>query len=325
MGAEVSQERIDASSVYAYNIALQNPCLLPDVGIDQSLLRYSGANSNAELQSFSKELISMQPGYIEKLGSSLSSFTSVPNAVGLGALVISMILEIILKSSTQREDSYSLLRRVFAEEKSSSVRDTMTEYVRRHRTFMKDQQRLRLELNRLETQLSGHLTVLRNSLLFDGHTTSRGFKIWVNGAFFHLQMLIHQARLNHQAGQLTPTQLDSINTYGDLYLQDLDQLLEKYKTYFTTVNEMNSMPACVVAAFSVCSREDCSISNSESNCEIHYDGRPDNMCTGKAFRKAYANQIVSKYPPIAGLKSQFTNIKNSVNVLVKQHDTFSLW
>ena len=149
-------------------------------------------------------------------------------------------------------DSYSLVRRVFAEEKGSSVRDTMTEYVRRHRTFMKDQQRLRLELNRLETQLSGHLTVLRNSLLFDGHTTSRAFKIWVNGAFFHLQMLIHQARLNHQAGELTPTQVDSINTYSDLYLQELDHLLEKYKTYLTTVNEMVSVIGCFMNA---CVRE----------------------------------------------------------------------
>ena len=323
MGSGVSQGQIDASSVlYSYNIALRHPCLLPDVGIDQSLLRYSGANSTAELQSFSADLISMQPDYIEKLGSSLGSFTSVPNAVGLGALVISMILEIILKSSTQTEDSYSLLRRVFAEEKSSSVRDTMTEYVRRHRTFMKDQQRLRLELNRLETQLSGHLTVLRNSLLFDGHTTSRGFKIWVNGAFFHLQMLIHQARLNHQAGQLTPTQLDSINTYGDLYLQDLDQLLEKYKTYLTTVNKMNSVMACMM---SVCVRKQCRIANSESNCDIYHDWNHVSVCNGEALTKAYANQIVSKYPPIAGLKSQFTNIKNSVNVLVKQHNIFSLW
>ncbi|CAB1433116.1 unnamed protein product [Pleuronectes platessa] len=107
--------------------------------------------------------------------------------------------------------------------------------------FMKNEQRLRLELHRLEMQLSGHLTVLRNSLLLDGHLTSRGFKIWVNGAFFHLQMLIHEARLNHQAGQLTPTQVDSIKTYVDLYLQDLDQLLEKYKTYLTTVTSRFKM------------------------------------------------------------------------------------
>ncbi|XP_034442605.1 uncharacterized protein LOC117762192 isoform X2 [Hippoglossus hippoglossus] len=323
MGAEISQEKIDGFSVIYYNTALQNPCLLPDVGIDQSMLKYSGTNSTAELQSFSKELINSVPGFTEKVGSLVAPLTLVPNAVGLGALVISMILEIIVKSTGKAsEDSYSLLRRVFAEEKGSSVRDTMTEYVRRHRTFMKNEQRLRLELNRLETQLSGHLTVLRNSLLFDGHMTSRGFKIWVNGAFFHLQMLIHEARLNHQAGQPTATQVDSINTYVDVYLQDLDQLLEKYKTYLTTVNKILSNTVCWMEA---CSTENCRIENSESNCQIHHKMQDDDLCIGEALTKAYVNQIVSKYPPITGLKSQFRNVKNSVNVLINQHDTFSLW
>ncbi|XP_034442604.1 uncharacterized protein LOC117762192 isoform X1 [Hippoglossus hippoglossus] len=324
MGAEISQEKTDGFSVNYYNTALQNPCLLPDVGIDQSMLKYSGANSNAELQSFSKELINSVPDFADRFGNRVTPFTSVPDAVGVGALVISMILEIIFKSSTQTDGSYSLLRRVFAEEKGSSVRDTMTEYVRRHRTFMKDQQRLRLELNRLEMQLSGHLTVLRNSLLFDGQMTSRGFKIWVNGAFFHLQMLIHEARLNHQAGQPTATQVDSINTYVVLYLQELDHLLEKYKTYLTTVNEMVSVIGCFMDA---CVREYCRIKNSESNCEIHHYIQYQDPCDGEGedLMKAYVNQIVSKYPPITGLKSQFRNVKNSVNVLINQHDTFSLW
>ena len=323
MGGEISQEEIDGFSVQYYNTALQNPCLLPDVGIDQSLLRYSGANSNAELQSFSKQLIHDVPDFVERFGNGVAPFTSVPNAVGLGALVISMILEIIVKSRAEAsEDPYSLFRRVFAEEKGSSVRDTMTEYVRRHRIFMKDQQRLRLELNRLEMQLSSHLTVLRNSLLLDGHMSSRGFKIWVNGAFFHLQMLIHQARLNHQAGQPTATQVDSINTYFDLYLQDLDQLLEKYKTYFTTVNEIASNTVCWMEA---CAIENCRIQNSESNCKIYHDRQDGDHCRGEALTKAYVKQIVSKFPPIAGLKSQFVNVKNSVNVLINQHDTFSLW
>ncbi|XP_034442599.1 uncharacterized protein LOC117762187 [Hippoglossus hippoglossus] len=267
MGAGYSQEEIEGFSVQYYNTALQDSCTLPDVGIDQSMLKYSGANSNAELQSFSNELINSVPGFVDRFGSLVAPLTLVPNAVGLGALVISMILEIIVKSSTQTDGSYSMFRRVFAEEKGSSVRDTMTEYVRRHHTFMKNEQRLRLELNRLETQLSGHLTVLRNSLLFDGHMTSRGFKIWVNGAFFHLQMLIHEARLNHQAGLLRPTQVDSINTYVDFYLQDLDPLLEKYKTYLTTVNKISLVMTCPRDG---CYRDDCLIKNSESNCDIHH-------------------------------------------------------
>ncbi len=321
MGGEISLVDFEGISVQYYNFALQNPCLLPDVGIDQSLLRYSGANSTAELQSFSNELINSVPDFVDKFGSAVAPLTLVPNAVGLGALVISMILEIIVKNTTEAsEDSYSMMRRVFAEEKGSSVRDTMTEYVRRHRTFMKNEQRLRLELHRLEMQLSGHLTILRNSLLLDGHLTSRGFKIWVNGAFFHLQMLIHEARLNHQAGQLTPTQVDSINTYVDLYLQDLDQLLEKYKTYLTTVTRVHFS-----SHYKSRRRSKCLITNLESNCKIPHQTWNEDHCEGEALTKAYVNQIVSKYPPITELKSHFRNVKSSVNVLIKQHDTFSLW
>ncbi|CAB1433115.1 unnamed protein product [Pleuronectes platessa] len=118
MGGGYSQEEIDRFSVIYYDISLQNPCLLPDVGIDQSLLRYSGANSTAELQSFSNELINRVPDFVDKFGSVVAPLTLVPNAVGLGALVISMILEIIVKNTAEAsEDSYSMMRRVLLKRK----------------------------------------------------------------------------------------------------------------------------------------------------------------------------------------------------------------
>ncbi|GLD67235.1 uncharacterized protein AKAME5_001859300 [Lates japonicus] len=99
MGSEISQEETERVSLYWYEASLQSQCLLPDVGIDESLLKYSGLNSNTELQVYSNELLASVPGYITSLGSVLGAATSLPNAVGLGALVISMILEIIFKST----------------------------------------------------------------------------------------------------------------------------------------------------------------------------------------------------------------------------------
>ena len=318
----MSQERANELSVLYYNTALRNPCIFPDVTIDQSLLKYSGTNSNAELQRFSQDLINSVPGFVDRIGTRVAPLAAVPNAVGLGALVISMILEIIIKSTAAPSvDSYSMLQRVFAEEKGSAVRDTMTEYLRLHDTLINDQQQLQLDLHWLQMQLSGHLTILRNSMLLDGHMSSRGFKIWVNGAFFHLQMLIHKARLNHQAGTLTSTQVDSINRYIDLYLQDLDQLLEKYKTYLASITTLSRAQTC---SRDGCYNTDCYIKSKESNCRArHYEGFRD-YCEGDALIKAYANQIVTNYPPITGLKSQFLNVKNNLNVLINQHDTFSL-
>ncbi|KAG1927548.1 hypothetical protein F2P79_024145 [Pimephales promelas] len=232
----------ERAALQIYEDILQHePCLLPDVGIDESLLKYSGPDSNAALQAFSNEMLDSVPDYIGSLGSALGGLTTVPNAVGLGALVISMIIEIAVKSGTQTtdDDPYSLLRRVFGVEKASGVRDTMSEYLKRHRMYMNNDQRLREEIRRLDHQLSDHLTILRNSILQDGQMSSRGIKIWVNGVAFHVQMLIHEARLEIQAGKPESDCVQEIEAAIDVYLRDLDQLvpivINTYTDPFSTV------------------------------------------------------------------------------------------
>ena len=225
MGSELSQGQIEAVSLDWYRTSLLHPCLLPDVGIDDTQLKYSSVNSNYVLETYSNQLATSVPDYIEKLGSILGSLTFFPNAVGLGALVISMIIDIAIKSKGQTskgENSYSMFQRIFGEEKASAVRDTMSEYLRRHRTFMNNEQRLIGELRRLEEQLSGHLSILKNSLQHDGQINSRGFNIWVNGAFFHIQMLIHEALLSCQTRRCASRHIHSIQVAIDLYLQDLN-------------------------------------------------------------------------------------------------------
>ncbi|KAG1927547.1 hypothetical protein F2P79_024144 [Pimephales promelas] len=234
MGGSYSQADYEAAAFQIYKDVLQHePCFLPDIGIDESLLKYSGSDSNAALQGFSNDMLDTVPGYVGSLGSVIGPLTSIPNAVGIGALVISMIIEIAIKSGTQTtdDDPYSLLRRVFGEEKASGVRDKMSEYLKRHEIYMKNNQLLREEISRLEHQLSDHLTILRNSLLQDGQMSKRGFKIWVNGAAFHVQMLIHGARLDIQAGKPASDCVHIIDNAINVYLRHLDHLLEKYKTY----------------------------------------------------------------------------------------------
>ncbi|XP_049442407.1 uncharacterized protein LOC125894812 isoform X3 [Epinephelus fuscoguttatus] len=318
-----TQEDFDRYSYQVYQATLQRTCFLPDVGIDESLLKYSGINSNAVLQSYSNELVSMVPDYIEKFGSSLGAVTSFPNAVGLGALVISMIMELIMKSRTETtEDSYSMFRRVFGEEKASSVRDTMSEYVRRHRMFMINDQLLQEELMRLERQLSKDLTILRNSLLHDQQMSTRGFKIWVNGASFHVQMLIHRARLNTRTGRQISDNVHTIETAISLYLMDLDRLLEKYKTHMSnSITFKHTSGFCATGMG--CSRDTCTVTYYEGNCRIEKlnENKP---CREPEFKMAYMNQIVSNYEPISGLKSHFSNIKNNLNSLINQRGSFTL-
>ncbi|XP_034724924.1 uncharacterized protein LOC117943106 [Etheostoma cragini] len=322
MGSYFSQEEFDSVARMIYKNVLQNgPCLLPDVGIDDSLLRYSGTDSNAALQAFSTEMLNTVPGYARSLGSVLAPMTSVPNAVGLGALVISLIIELVIKGGSQPGDNtYSMLRRVFGEEKASSVRSTMSEYLKRHRMFMNNDQRLREEMRRLEQQLSNHLTILRYSLRYDGQMSSRGFKFWVNGAAFHVQMLIHEARLDVKTGTPASDYVKTIEAAIDLYTQDLDRLLEKHKTF-----KINSNVCTYVHIYGPHNPGNYYMTNNEiKDCSVFVDYNRLNPCNGPEGLTSFMNIVYSNYEPIKGLKSYFLNTKNNLNSLINQGGSFTV-
>ncbi|KAJ8346326.1 hypothetical protein AAFF_G00213400 [Aldrovandia affinis] len=190
---EEAQFRYD-HAVGFYDAKLQTGGF-PDVGIDGSLLAHSGLSSTAVLSGYSSELqqrLETNAGaYAKDLGTPLGAFTPVPNAVGLGALLISMVIELALVPQGETSGSSAgLLRRVFAE-----ARNLMDEYAKRHEMFLRDEGRLTEETRRLEPQPSVQLTRLRNSTLLEGHMSSRALRHWVNGAAFHAHMVIRAARL----------------------------------------------------------------------------------------------------------------------------------
>ncbi|CAK6979076.1 uncharacterized protein LOC121891812 [Scomber scombrus] len=263
--------------------------------------------------------------------------TSVPNAVGIAAMVISMVMELIIKSSTQTqsESSYSMLQRVFGEEKASSVRDMMVEYLKRHRMYISDNQRLLVEIRRLEAMLSIQLTSLKDSLLYDNQMSSRGFKIWVNGAAFHVQMLIHEAGLRVQAIEHASHYVEPIEAAIDEYLQDLGALLEKYKTYKISKTELKAEKetfctishAPYIKGEPICGiRElNCIVRNTEiANCEMHHEHESKRICDGCDMTKAFINHVFSKYEPILNLRNYFSDLKNNINSLINQHDSFTV-
>lgn len=325
MGNPCSHNAAGYDNAYAlgvYQTTLQHPCMLPDVGIDESLLKYSGLNSNAELETYAQQLAKNTPGYIEKVGSSLASLSAVPNAVGLGALVISMVLEIFLKSTEEQpEDTYSILRRVFGEEKASSVRDMMAESLKRYELNMKDDQGLLREIQELERELSARITVLDNSLRKDHQMSNRGFKIWVNGAAFRLQMMIHAARLKLKAGEDVSGDVAKIEIATDQYLRELPVLLDIFKKYrlkntrFSLWNEPDKH--CWIVDTAKAETEECFHG-------IHHNHESQDRCTGCDIVKHYIDHIFSKYEPITGLVPYFTDLKSNLNALIRQDSQFNL-
>ena len=169
MGAQesLSQEKTLLLAPHLFGAITQNYI---NVGIDDSLMRYSGKYSTACLEAYSsslqEELKSKLPDFMEKGGDALAGFSAVPHAVGVGALIISMILQVVFIATNGSQKSgdpspMDMLRRVFAEEKASEVRDLMEEYLKRYEMHLRDSRRLLADSERLETQLSLQLTRLR--------------------------------------------------------------------------------------------------------------------------------------------------------------------
>lgn len=104
-----------------------------------------------------------------------------------------------------------MLRRVFSEEKASKARDLMDEYLKRMQMHLENKLLQLQDTNCLEAQLSTQLTRLKNTMLRDDQMTTRSLKHWVNGAAFHSQILIHEARLKQCGG-------DKARVAVDIYL-----------------------------------------------------------------------------------------------------------
>ncbi|KAJ4940405.1 hypothetical protein JOQ06_026708 [Pogonophryne albipinna] len=236
------------------------------IGIESSLLSYSGLNSTDELVSY-RDQVSNVPSAVEKLGSALAGLATVPNAVGLGALVISMILETVLKSlGKETMGTAEMLQRVFADEKAKE-----------------------------------------NSMLVDGQMNSRLLKQWVNGAAFHTQMLIHQARLEVADGSR------AVQAAG-VYQRQLNVIMDKYKTYLNGITRIR----------------DERIPRGPFSCYLLFNEEPlprDEIakCNGlsRVTKTELVEHLFSK-EQISWTKSYFSDLAADIPTLVRQHATFQI-
>ncbi|KAK1805746.1 hypothetical protein P4O66_002008 [Electrophorus voltai] len=312
MGQSLSQEEINNRASSVFSTFSEN---FNNVGIDESLLTYSGMDSAAKLEDFSFQLLSEVgsniPDYLEKLGSALVDVSAVPNSVGIGALIISIILQICFIATKGHQSlgpsTVDLLRRIFAEEKSSEVRDLMEEYLKRYRMHLRDDHLLIVETTRLEQELSFQLTRLKNSMLLEGHMNSRALKQWANGAAFHAQMLIHVARLKKKQGSGLNSARDAAYSAINTYEKDLSHLLERYKAF-----RISNLDCFIYAGWV------CRITDKETG-EKHYYGY-EGYCYVSS--EDLINYMFTRDRRIIELKSYFSDLQKNVDVLISQQGTF---
>ncbi|XP_048866795.1 uncharacterized protein LOC125740094 [Brienomyrus brachyistius] len=338
MGYSYSKEEEDIMISGMFRIA-ETYGVIPDITIDDSLLMYSGLNSTSVLEQHSSQmvsdLVSKVPNYMTNLGSSLSAFNLVPNAVGLGALIISFLLDLTVSSLVPvPEDSpLNMMQRVFAEEKASGVRDSMDEYLKRLRKYLWEPGQALEETKRLEKQLSEQLTRLTNSMLKDGQMSSRAMKIWANGAAFHAQMLIHEARLMMAGyGSKEEKNLDvrvaSVHNMLNHYQKDLEKLLKEYKSYKRT-NMQITYKDCVTPYTYFCLDKKCYIYDKELGKSTN--DRPRTVSDYDFERHfcsksldAYINYMFSNWGQIKKLSEYFTVLNTNIRELITQNRNFTM-
>lgn len=197
MGNQPSKEemeRLEKEELEAFRKRLKEAV---DFRVDQNIEKFTSSSCADNLRKHCqqrREESDDSADWIQKLTENLSTWTSGPELVGLGALAVAFFIDSSF-SSPPSQSTKEALRGVFAEEKVSKVWDLIDECLKTNMTFINQRDELVTNIKQLERQLSFAITCLKNSMANDGHMSTPSLKVWVNGAAFHAQMLIHLVRL----------------------------------------------------------------------------------------------------------------------------------
>lgn len=129
----------------------------PDVRKDTTLQKFSGQSSlenlNKDYKKRELERGENAATWLKDLGEKLVGLSEVDNAAGIGTMVLSILIDIVVANYKTPEDSTEdMLCRVFAEEKASIVRDKIDAYLKRH--LMHILYAMRLSLRMISCTLS---------------------------------------------------------------------------------------------------------------------------------------------------------------------------
>lgn len=202
----------------------------PNLRVNQRIVMFTSLSSSENLRQHLNRR-KMEAGdcaadWIKSVVEKLGGLTSRPELAGLGALAVAILIDTVSFSPAE-ESTKDALRCVFAEQKASEVWDQVDECLKRSMMHINDGAELKNDIRRLEGELSAALTRLKNSMLRDGHMSSQALRAWVNGAAFHVQMLIHLVRLG---GIQT---CDPVERLLSVYLSDLEPLFTLHKEVIT--------------------------------------------------------------------------------------------
>ncbi|KAL7378992.1 hypothetical protein ABVT39_021668 [Epinephelus coioides] len=279
----------------------------PDLRVSRSIKMFTSLESSDNLRQH-YETRKMEAGdvaadLIKNLVDKLADLETAPQLAGLGALAVAVFIDVITFSPPE-ESTKDALRCVFAEEKASEVWDQIDECLKRCMMHINDDDELRSNISRIECQLSAALTKLKNSMVKDGHMTSPALKAWVNGAAFHVQMLIHLVRLG---GIQT---CDPVERILSVYQSDIDPLFRKHKEMIEEKSSMKRMTCVLVPEGKFYVDEDSKL------YDMHPFGSYDE------YFEAYYEHRYSRQR--CEIQQYFSDVRQNLQQLVDQRGSFNV-
>ncbi|KAJ8248556.1 hypothetical protein GJAV_G00243260 [Gymnothorax javanicus] len=313
---EQREEFRKAVGAHIYEAMLRNGAL-SDVAIDHHLLERpsltTGAAARDRFGELRKHVDGKGPSYLKELMGKLAAFTEEPRVTGLLMLLVSMAIEMAFVASRRPHPPQGAA--AVTEQLLAELRDVTEEYLKRQHMHLEDEKRLREDTERLESQVSLLLTRIKNAMLADGHLNSRTLKGWVNGAAFHVQMLIHLARLSQEDSGPARAAICT-------YQEDLRQLLPAYRKFKSTTVRIakcselrfteEEEPQRSLASYRVRDTE----VGGATDVPVPEDTPPVCELLDSAFcAEAYLDHLFASDPQISGMAAYFSHTLSELHQL----------
>ena len=159
----------------------------------------------------------------------------------------------------------------------------------------------------------------------------------MNGAAFHTQMLIHYARIRSTGSPDNGFDLDTytttITTVINLYLSDLCDLMEKYKTYKkSTISFKQMLSRWPVIYPGTPVYSECVIVEGELNrastiikdLPVLSQDSKNECCKSSSNVGMYVDFMFSNYMQFYKNRWYFTGLKNNLKILIQQQHYLTL-
>ncbi|KAJ1147814.1 hypothetical protein NDU88_000669 [Pleurodeles waltl] len=294
--------------------------------LDEKFLKFLDVGSTGALTAYNQEIVSSVPNvpdFTRQLITLLRGLTTVPHAFGIGALFLSMFLDLALNSVKRGPNFQSVLQKVFAYEKVSEIHVLMELYSMGWKVNVRDTQRLVAATAYFEMRLHSELLSAHNFMRQDYQLDTRALKLWMHGAILHVHMNIYLAALQGLTG---PGATGPISSLIDEYIRDSEVILDMYQPFLRHqislallrgCKSVSNVTSCSEFIYGIWSREHPHFINGAH-------GSPTFRHCSSSILDTFVRKMRANCPAPRTFINYLNKVQSNLNTLVQDKGTFQI-